>query len=497
MNFFYRLEHKIFAYHNNSYLLYLPRYNSLYRISPIIKDILLDAGKSLSQTAIIADLSARYLKKDIMDAMNELKTTVKKESLLYPVSAAPGLYRKDSIKKLELHISNDCNMRCSYCFARGGDYGLDGIPGNMSWHIARRTIDWFFGMNKGKKGDLFIHFFGGEPLTNTRLLRKIFGYVRKKTGSGGIPAVHFSIATNGTLLTEEAIKLLAGNNCMPWVSLDASKKSHDSRRVYKDGSNSYEDVISGIKRLKAIAPQLPVVLSVTLDRHDSLANVIKLQKKLGIEMMEFRFEFSLYRKDGCPDKDFYGRLKKIKKEMDYLYKSQFKYGKFFNILDHSSFYYLHTKRRSFFGCGAGKNRVAVVSDGSIYICSPGIRSSGMKIGHVLSGIKAGSAEKIEKLYKEHLKIDADCGKCWARKLCARCVLSGVKVSTAEGENRSCDYRRFISEYVLKSYFSLNKDSAGRMFVKDKKTEKFIEEINLIYDAKNLMTSRFKRINSIP
>ncbi len=480
MNFFHQLEFKIFTYLNSSYLLYLPQYNSLYRINSIARDILLHIGQGFSGANIISSLSAKYPKEDIIEAIGELKIIIKKESSAYPNGIKLKFLsplKKYNIKKLELYLSSDCNMSCSYCFEKGGKYGLSKVPKKMSWTIARKTIDWFFDINKDEKEALFIHFFGGEPLLNKRVLQNILEYIRRKTDSSHIPAVYLGIATNGTLLTRKTIKILAKYNCMPWISLDASKKSHNLRRVYKNGMPTYDDVISGIKRFKAIAPQLPMVLSTTLGKHDSLSGIIKLQEKLGIEMKEFRLEFSLYEKDIFPDKDFYSRLKKMREEMEYLYKRQIKKGKYINILDQSSFYRLHTKRHGFSGCGAGKNRVTVISDGSMFICSPGMYYYNIKMGHVLSGIKLESVRSINELYRKHLKVSADCVRCWARKLCSgQCVLSGVNTSAREGENRWCDYRRFVNEYVLKSYFSLDKETACRMFVKDKRTEKFIEEM---------------------
>lgn len=31
--------------------------------------------------------------------------------------------RRKVIKRITLHVANDCNLRCKYCYAGGGDYG--------------------------------------------------------------------------------------------------------------------------------------------------------------------------------------------------------------------------------------------------------------------------------------------------------------------------------------------------------------------------------------
>lgn len=41
---------------------------------------------------------------------------------------------------LELHVSHQCNLACTYCYANQGDYGGDSIL--MSRDTAREAIDF-------------------------------------------------------------------------------------------------------------------------------------------------------------------------------------------------------------------------------------------------------------------------------------------------------------------------------------------------------------------
>ncbi len=62
---------------------------------------------------------------------------------------------------LALSVTSDCNLRCRYCYARGGESSA-----SMNWITARRAIDVMAECFDGFK----IQFTGGEPLLNLNLI---------------------------------------------------------------------------------------------------------------------------------------------------------------------------------------------------------------------------------------------------------------------------------------------------------------------------------------
>ena len=67
--------------------------------------------------------------------------------------------KSNEVKALCIHICHDCNMRCRYCFADGGDYKR--ARGLMSYECGCRAIDFLLEKSKGIK-NLELDFFGGE-----------------------------------------------------------------------------------------------------------------------------------------------------------------------------------------------------------------------------------------------------------------------------------------------------------------------------------------------
>jgi len=58
---------------------------------------------------------------------------------------------------LNLLISQDCNLRCRYCYADHGTYGCD--KKLMDFDVAKNSIDKLLNKNHNN----YIVFFGGEP----------------------------------------------------------------------------------------------------------------------------------------------------------------------------------------------------------------------------------------------------------------------------------------------------------------------------------------------
>ncbi len=95
----------------------------------------------------------------------------------------------------------------------------------MSFEVAKAGLDLLL-----HKGVREIRFFGGEPLFEFDLIRKIVSYI---DGSGlAHKDLHYRITTNGTLLDEEILKTIKSDPRMHLVvSLDGDPASHEKNRL--------------------------------------------------------------------------------------------------------------------------------------------------------------------------------------------------------------------------------------------------------------------------
>lgn len=195
------------------------------------------------------------------------------------------------IETLYLLLTDSCNLRCSYCFI------LNGMPegyrhNSMTWETAKEAVDMFFANIQRnppeyKRSLKVINFYGGEPLVNFRLIQKIVGYVEATyTGEMEVLGEEFiySLVTNGTLIDEEIAAYLAGHpRINVTVSADGKKEIHDQKRVYLGGGGSFDDVLRGIRLLKAAGCR-EISISCTVDDHNvnRLEDLLALHKEFGL-----------------------------------------------------------------------------------------------------------------------------------------------------------------------------------------------------------------------
>lgn len=100
---------------------------------------------------------------------------------------------------LWLNVSNDCNLRCIYCYGDGGCFNkkrdlikIEKVDEILKFWL--KKID----LNKGK---LKVVFFGGEPLLNKEAIKRVVHYLKTEITKDII--TDFEITTNGTILDDE------------------------------------------------------------------------------------------------------------------------------------------------------------------------------------------------------------------------------------------------------------------------------------------------------
>ena len=192
------------------------------------------------------------------------------------------------LETLYLLLTDDCNLRCTYCFI------LDGVPKGhrhrvMDEETAKKAVDIYF-LNIRNNPPQYrntrkvINFYGGEPLLNFSVLKRVIEYVedkyREEIAELG-DLFLFSLITNGTLITEEVAEYVASKqNIAVTVSLDGFSEVNDMRRMHKSGRGSYEEAENGLRELKRAGCHT-VSLSCTIDRHnmDRLDDLLELRKE--------------------------------------------------------------------------------------------------------------------------------------------------------------------------------------------------------------------------
>ncbi len=167
---------------------------------------------------------------------------------------------KKYLPRLVLHLTNDCNMRCKYCYANGGSYGAP--RGMMKKTTLDKTLDIFY---KEFDGIEYIQFFGGEPLLNFDLLEYACQQVKKINETREIKT-GFAIVINGTLIDERFIHLVKEYDIYVTVSYDGNRIVHDKMRPFCDGKGTSEVIIKNVNWLKKETEQ-PKTIEATYNQY--------------------------------------------------------------------------------------------------------------------------------------------------------------------------------------------------------------------------------------
>ncbi|MDJ0729707.1 MAG: radical SAM protein [Crocosphaera sp.] len=170
-----------------------------------------------------------------------------------------------------------CNLRCSYCFQdhMRTDPSYKHLLKTMQPEMVDRIfaampqIERGHGLTEDMDLPRNITFFGGEPLLAES--RPIIEYIINKTLSQG--KGNFTAITNGTEL--EVYQDLLGPDKISFlqITLDGPPKEHDQRRIYADGSGSFEKIARNITMALDLGVEIEVRMNIDRNNIHQLPNL--------------------------------------------------------------------------------------------------------------------------------------------------------------------------------------------------------------------------------
>ncbi|MDP2860247.1 MAG: His-Xaa-Ser system radical SAM maturase HxsB [bacterium] len=161
-----------------------------------------------------------------------------------------------------LEVTRRCNQKCVYCQASSLDPDKSGY--DMSTEIAQKAVDMIL-MSPAKH--IKIEFQGGEPLLNFETVKYVIDYVTKQATSRE-KKIEFVVCTNLTIATDEMLKYFAENNVLVSTSLDGPRDVHNSCRMYRDGTDTYDDVTRSLDKARKYLGSSKISALMTTSRYN-------------------------------------------------------------------------------------------------------------------------------------------------------------------------------------------------------------------------------------
>lgn len=200
-------------------------------------------------------ISGKQLWYDVVDNRISL-WSADKESKTCPVVhfMPPTTIVADKITMFTIEMTQQCNLRCSYC-CYSGDY-RDRRAHNakeISYDTLQRTVDFIAEHHDKSASEITVCFYGGEALLARQ---KIEWLVNELTTSYG-DKVKFSLSTNGLVLTESVIDWISSfPKFLVNVTIDGNKIMHDRYRKTRANRGSYDAIITNLQLFKSKYPHI-------------------------------------------------------------------------------------------------------------------------------------------------------------------------------------------------------------------------------------------------
>jgi uncharacterized protein len=260
--------------------------------------------------------------------------------------------------KATFFLTNNCNLRCKYCYANAGE--IDNKV--LDFNLAKNVVDYIIeNASKGKKNIILNFHGGGEPFVAFDRFKEILEYAKRKSVEKGIFIKKVTASTNG-VLTDEAREWVVKNLTNIQISIDGLKKVQEYQRpVFNGKKSSFEEVIKTMRYFDDNLFEYRIKSTLTSKSVCGILGFVKFICK-NTKCRKIHFETLNYFGRGCDGKILPPSFKKLvacwAKAQDYADKNGVKF--------YSSELNINYSKSDF--CAATTNNLIITPEGILTMC---------------------------------------------------------------------------------------------------------------------------------
>jgi uncharacterized protein len=335
---------------------------------------------------------------------------------------------------LTLHLSNQCNMRCHYCYVEKGSTV-------MSSDTLKKAIALAVRQTAGQT--VGIAFFGGEPLLHMELITEAVEYCHQFAEHEGV-RFNLKLTTNGLLLNDTFLDYADREGIFVALSIDGIVEAHDFYRMDTSRQGTHTTVLAAAHRLLARQKYSPAMMVVNPATVTYFARGVDFLYRSGFRYIISSLNFAA-------DWDS-AALRKLKRQ--YMQLSAWYYE---HTLIEEKFYLSpfeakiesHVKGNNWCvdRCELGRKRMSVAPSGVIFPCTQFVDDKNYAIGHVDTGI---DEELRMRIFERNHRSQPECLGCAIKSRCLHtcgCLNKQVTGSIDHVAPSLCAHERLLLPIV--------------------------------------------------
>lgn len=182
-----------------------------------------------------------------------------------------------------LHVTNACNLRCTYCYVNKTNEAMDQATGDAAVAAALRAA-----VRHGYR-QVLLKYAGGEASLNLPLVERMHHTAIEHAAAQGIQ-VTGGLLSNGAALTSQRLAVIRRLGLRLMISLDGMGRVHDQQRPTVAGRGSFAAALAGIERALAAGITPDISITVTSDSIHGLPDLLRW-----VLARELPFSINFYR----------------------------------------------------------------------------------------------------------------------------------------------------------------------------------------------------------
>jgi uncharacterized protein len=414
------------------------------------------------------------------ESSNALPTEVDLRARARSSAPPPGRFESErvSLKTLSMSLLGECNLGCTYCYVFA-DHTPTPAATKMTVEEARRQVEFLFAQAGEDATRLTITFFGGEPFMNFPAMRAAAQHARERAAASG-KSIGFTVTTNGTLLSPEAIEFLVEYDVQTTVSLDGDRESNDLRRTWTgQKTGSYDAIAPKVERLLAAFRHRPFKIgaraTMTHDNCD-VEHIVEHLLSMGfyevaasvasVEQPEMAFTSADYASMNA------GLARLADRFADEAIQ-----GKHFGFSNVASLVKrFHEGSVRDYPCGATLGLVGSDSAGKLYVCHRFVGDDRYAVGTVEGGVDHAFRNRF--IRGNSVRMKEYCAPCWLRHLCGGGCYHEAMVSGSHDFSKLthiCDNLRMFYEACLRAYIRIATENPAYLERLDPQIQRHVHE----------------------